>query len=75
MKLSLSLNELNATETINQTSSITAALVNITTPTQEPIYAEDISLAVEIVSTLNKYGLVDDQELIISSYNPLLTHY
>ena len=56
MKLSLSLNELNATETINQTSSITTALVNITTPTQEPIYAEDISLAVEIVSTLNKYG-------------------
>ena len=56
MELSLSLNELNTTETINQTSSITTALVNITTPTQGPIYAEDISLAVEIVSTLNKYG-------------------
>ena len=56
MNLSLSLNELDATETIRQTSDIAASLVNITTPTQEPIYAEDINLAVDIVSTLNKYG-------------------
>ena len=52
--LSLSINELNVTERISQTSNIATALVNITTPTQEAIYAEDINLAVEIVSTLNK---------------------
>ena len=56
MNLSLSLNELNVTETIRQTTSIATSLVNVTTPTQEPIYAEDINLAVAIVSTLNKYG-------------------
>ena len=56
MNLSLSLNELNETERIDQTTSIATSLVNITTPTQEPIYAEDINLAVNIVSTLNKYG-------------------
>ena len=62
MNLSLSLNELNVTERISQTTSIATSLVNITTPTQEPIYAEDINLAVDIVSTLNKYGhlLLDD---------------
>ena len=52
--LSLSVNELNITERISQTSDIATALVNITVPTQEPIYAEDINLAVDIVSTLNK---------------------
>ena len=44
------------TERISQSSSIATALVNITTSTQELIYAEDINLAVDIVSTLNKYG-------------------
>ena len=46
----------NTTERISQTSDIAVSLVNITTPTQEPIYAEDINLAVDIVSILNKYG-------------------
>ena len=54
MNLSLSLNELNVTERISQSTSITTALVNITAPTQVPIYAEDINLAVDIMSTLNK---------------------
>ena len=54
MNLSLSLNNLNVTERISQTTSITTALVNITDPTQELIYAEDINLAVDIMSTLNK---------------------
>ena len=54
MNLSLSLNELNVTERISQSTSITTALVNITAPTQDPIYAEDINLAVDIMSTLNK---------------------
>ena len=55
MNLSLSLNDLNVTERISQTSSIAIALVNVTIPTEQPIYAEDINLAVNIVSTLNKY--------------------
>ena len=54
MNLSLSLNELNVTERISQSTSIITALVNITAATQEPIYAEDINLAVDIMSTLNK---------------------
>ena len=54
IKLSLSVNELNVTERITQTSNIATALVNITAPTQELIYAKDINLAVDIVSTLNK---------------------
>ena len=54
MNLSLSLNELNVTERISQSTSITTALVNITATTQDPIYAEDINLAVDIMSTLNK---------------------
>ena len=55
MNLSLSLNDLNVTERISQTSSIATALVNVTIPTEQPVYAEDINLAVNIVSTLNKY--------------------
>ena len=54
MNLSLSSNNLNVTERISQTTSITTALVNITGPTQELIYAEDINLAVDIMCTLNK---------------------
>ena len=37
------------------TSNIVNALVNVTAPTQEPIFAQDINLAVNILSTLNKY--------------------
>ena len=49
------MNELNETETIAVASNIANALVNVTTPTQEPIFAQDINLAVEVLSTLNKY--------------------
>ena len=50
------MNELNETETIAVASNIANALVNVTTPTQEPIFAQDINLAVDILSTLNKYA-------------------
>ena len=50
------MNELNETETIAVASNIANALVNVTTPTQEPILAQDINLAVDILSTLNKYA-------------------
>ena len=53
--VSLSLNELNSTARIMQASNIAAELVNITTPTEQPIYAGDIALTVNIVSILNKY--------------------
>ena len=49
------LNELNETQTIAITSGIANSLVNITDPTQEPVLAQDINLAVNIISTLNKY--------------------
>ena len=55
MNLTLFINELNESETITVTRSIINALVNTTTSTQEPIFAQDIDLAVQTISTLNKY--------------------
>ena len=49
------MNELNETEAIAVTSNIASTLVNVTAPTEEPIFAQDINLAVDILSTLNKY--------------------
>ena len=37
------------------TSNIANALVNVTAPTQGPIFAQDINLTVNTLSTLNKY--------------------
>ena len=51
----INLSTLNDTERIAQAGSIANLLVNLTTPTQEPALVEDISLAVNIVSILNKY--------------------
>ena len=51
----LSTHELNASEIIATTSNIANALVNITASTQEPLFAQDIDLAVKIISILNKY--------------------
>ena len=48
------MNELTASETIAITRNIANTLVNITTSIQEPIFAQDIDLAVQTVSTLNK---------------------
>ena len=39
------------------TRNIVNALVNTTTSTQEPIFAQDIDLAVQTISTLNKYSM------------------
>ena len=57
--LSSSINELNTTERIIQTSNIATALVNVT---QQPIYAEDINLVLDILLILNEYDhlLYDD---------------
>ena len=55
INLTLSLNELNEAEKIITTSNIANALVNVTAPTQEPIFAQDINLAIKTLSTLNKY--------------------
>ena len=50
----MSVNILDVIERIDQASDIATALVNVTTLTQGPIYAEDINLLVDIVSILNK---------------------
>ena len=42
-------------EKIITTGNIANALVNVTAPTQEPIFAQDINLAIKTLSTLNKY--------------------
>ena len=51
----MSLDTLNETEKILKASNIANALVNVTAPMQETIFAKDIDLAVNIVSILNKY--------------------
>ena len=57
--LTLSINELNESETIDITRNIANTLVNVTTSTQEPIFAQDIDLAVQTISTLNKYDYIN----------------
>ena len=51
----MSLSELNETEIITEASIIADALANITSSTEESIFAADITLAVGILSALNKY--------------------
>ena len=67
MNLTSFINELSQNETIAKISNISAMLANLTTPIQRPLYAKDIDLAVNIVSTLNKYNY------IVTFY--LLYHY
>ena len=51
----MSLGELNETEAIKAAGDIAGSLANVTAPTESPIFAADIDLAVNIVSSLNKY--------------------
>ena len=52
------MDELNETERIIEADRIANALANITATTQEPMFAADINLAVNIVATLNKYDIL-----------------
>ena len=54
MNLTLLTNVSSRNDTITKTSSIAAMLANLTAPTSEPLYAQEIDFAVTIVSTLNK---------------------
>ena len=54
----MSLSELIETERIAEASNIANSLANVTS-TENPIFAADINLAVNIVSTLNKYNYCD----------------
>ena len=55
----MSLSELIETERITEASNIASSLANVTSSTENPIFAADINLAVNIVSTLNKYDYYD----------------
>ena len=57
--LTSSTNELNETEKIATINNIVYVLADITAPTQEPIKAGDIDMAVNIITTLNKYDHYD----------------
>ena len=50
----MALSQLNETEAIKEAGNIANSLANVTAPTESPIFAADIDLAVNIVSTLNK---------------------
>ena len=45
--------------------------MNITTPTQEPIFAQDINLAVDIMTTLNKYELCNNMLIYLIVFKVL----
>ena len=51
----MSLSELKDTEIIAEASIIADALATVTSSTEDSIFAADITLAVDILSTLNKY--------------------
>jgi len=55
MNLTTSLNELSQNETITKMNSIATMLANLTAPMQGPLYAKEIDLAVNTISTLYKY--------------------
>ena len=56
MNLTSSLNELNDTEIISTTGNIATMLANLTSQTT---FAEDVSLSVDIVTSLNEYGYIN----------------
>jgi len=56
MNLVASVNELNETERIRQVEEIATMLANFTAAQDQPVYATEINIAVDIVSSLNKYG-------------------
>ena len=51
----MSLMDLNETEKIAEAGTIANSLVNVTSSTNDSIFAADIDLAVNIISTLNEY--------------------
>ena len=52
------------------TREIASRLVDVTVPTQEPIFAQDINLAVNVISTLNRYVFIN-----IHLQYPILIYY
>jgi len=60
MNLVASVNELNETERIRQVEEIATMLANFTAVQDQPVYATEIDIAVDIVSSLNKYGIAYD---------------
>ena len=62
MNLSLILNNLNDMEIINTTGSIATMLANLTA---KPTFAEDLSLSVSIIASLNEYGYLEDFYLLL----------
>lgn len=41
---------------MTMTTKFANTLENITTPSEEPLFAQDINFSVEIMSSLNKYA-------------------
>ena len=56
MNLTSSFNELNDTEIISTTGNIATMLANLTS---QMTFAEDLSLSVDIVTSLNEYGYIN----------------
>jgi len=56
MNLAASVNELDETERIRKVEDIATMLVNFTAIQDQPVYPVEISIAVDVVSSLNRYG-------------------
>ena len=54
MDLTLLTNASSRNDTITKASGIASILADFTAPSSEPLYAQEIDLAVTIVSSLNK---------------------
>jgi len=54
MNLVSSVNELNETERIRKVEEIATMLVNLTAVQDQPVYAAEIDIAVNIVFSLNR---------------------
>ena len=65
MNLTTSLNESSQNETITKMNSIATTLANLTAPIQGPLYAKEIDLAVNTISTLYKYIAIYCQHLLV----------
>ena len=65
MNLVSSVNKLNETERIRKVEEIATMLANFTAVQDQPVYAAEIDIAVNIVSSLNRYCLTNIKKIFM----------
>ena len=76
MNLVASVNELNETERIREVEEIATMLAEFTTVQDQPVYATEINITVDIVSSLNRYDIqfcfIDCNHIYFSVTSPVV---